>query len=85
MELTPRHGTIADVRGHPDPTERALAAVLYLRRLHEMEGQAFEVRDEAIRAAPETAPELARILGVSVATVKHARRGPTPPPEPVVF
>lgn len=66
--------TLEDVRSYTDPTERAEAATVYLARLHEKEQEALAIRNEALRVAPYSAPQLAARTGVSVATVKAARR-----------
>jgi hypothetical protein len=67
--------SIDAVKGVEDPSDRAAAAAEYLRLLHDRERTAIHVRDEAIRASRLPAPELARRTGVSVGTIKVARRG----------
>ena len=71
--------TLDAVRSIKDPAERAAAAVLYLARLHDREAEALAVRNAALAAAPLNAPALAAAVGVSVATVKAARRRPHQP------
>lgn len=67
--------SIDAVREVADPTARVSAASEYLSRLREREAEALKLRDDAIRASRASAPELARLSGLSVATIKVARRG----------
>jgi hypothetical protein len=66
--------SIDALQGVEDPTERVVAAAAYLRRLHGFEGEAIRVRDEAIRSSPVPGPALAERAGISLGTVKAARR-----------
>ncbi len=66
--------TLDELKAITDPLHRAAGAVAYIDRLSRFRADAISIRDHALRETTAGPTEAARIAGVSISTVKLARR-----------